>query len=151
MVEGLYGGRAVVRYLDLVGAALGFNVVKGCRIVCRKNPDTALEPMLEAERRRMDEVLARQARRFHDQLLRPPFPTPTLRQLLAFRLARTSIALELAEDRPDHAYYRERGWFESGYFYPARLGPLKRAAGAAFDRLAARAARPRTRAALAGQ
>ncbi len=40
-------------------------------------------------------------------------------------------------------YWRDHGWFDSGYYYPTRLGPLKRAAGAAFDRLAARSSRAR--------
>jgi multimeric flavodoxin WrbA len=143
VVEGLYGGRDVVKYLDLVGGALGFNVVKGSRIVCRKNPDTAHEPMLDDERRKMDDALARQSTRFHEQLTSPPFPEPTMLQLFGFRMARTSIRLELADDRPDHAYYRERNWFDSGYYYPTTLGPLKRAAGAAFDRIAARSSEPR--------
>ncbi len=143
VVEGLYGGRDVVKYLDFVGGALGFNVAKGSRIVSRKNPDTANEPMSDAERREMDEVLARHSRRFHEMLTRPPFPEPTMFRLFAFRMARTGIRLELAEDRPDHAYYRDHGWFDSDYYYPTRLGPLKRAAGAAFDRMAARSSRPR--------
>jgi multimeric flavodoxin WrbA len=143
VVEGLYGGRQVLRYLDLVGGGLGFNVVKGSRIVCRKNPDTAHEPMLDEERRRMDGSLAEHARRFHGLLTGPRFPEPTLLQLLAFRMARTSIGLELGDDRPDHAYYRDRGWFDSDYFYPTTLGPLKRAAGAVFDGLAARSSRAR--------
>jgi multimeric flavodoxin WrbA len=143
VVEGLYGGRDVVKYLDLVGGGLGFNVVKGSRIVCRKNPDTAHQPMLEEERRKMDEALALQSRRFHEQLTSPPFPEPTMFQLFAFRMARTSMRLELADDRPDHAYYRDHGWFDSDYYYPTKLGPLKRAAGAAFDRMAARSSRPR--------
>jgi multimeric flavodoxin WrbA len=145
VVEGLYGGRQVVNYLDLVGGGLGFNVVKGSRIICRKNPDAAHEPMLEEERRKMEEVLARQSGRFHEQLTAPPFPEPTMLQLFAFRMARTSIELEQAHDRPDHAYYRDRGWFDSDYWYPTQLGPLKRAAGAAFDRMAARSSRSRER------
>ena len=132
-----------MRYLDLVGRALGFNVVKGSRIVCRKNPDTAHEPLLDEERRAMDEALARQSRRFHEQLTSPPFPKPTMLQLFGFRMARTSIRLEQPEDYRDHAYYREHGWFDSDYYYPTRLGPLKRAAGALFDRMAARAPRQR--------
>jgi multimeric flavodoxin WrbA len=143
VVEGLFGGRAVVRYLDLVGRGLGFNVVKGSVVTCRKNPNTAREPMLEEERRRMDVVVAGLSRRFHAQLLAPAFPEPSLLQLWAFRTARTSIAVELGEDDRDHAYYREHGWLASDYFYPTRLGPLKRAAGAAFGRLAARSSRPR--------
>ena len=132
-----------MKFLDFVGGGLGFNVVKGSRIVCRKNPDTAYEPMLDAERRKMDEALVRHSRRFHEQLTSPPFPEPTLLQLFGFRMARTSMRLELAEDRRDKDYYRAHGWFESDYYYPTRLGPLKRAAGAAFDRLAARGSKPR--------
>ncbi len=143
VVEGLLGGRDVVRYLDLVGRGLGFNVVRGTCVVCRKNPDTAHEPMLEEERRAMDDALARLAGRFHEQLTSDPFPRPTLLQLFGFRMARTSIGLEQPPDRPDHVYYRDRGWFESDYYYPARLGPLRRAAGAAFDRIAARSSKPR--------
>ena len=143
VVEGIYGGRDVVKYLDFVGGALGFNVVKGSRIVCRKNPDAAHEPMLDEERRKMDGALARQSRRFHERLTSPQFPEPTMLHLFGFRMARTSIRLELADDRPDHAYYRDHGWFESDYYYPTRLGPLKRAAGAAFDRMAARSSKSR--------
>ncbi len=143
VVEGLFGGRAVVRYLDFVAGGLGFNVVKGSRIVCRMNPDTAQQPIAERERRRMDEVLARHSRRFHEQLTGQPFPRPSMLQLLGFRMARTSMRLELAEDRPDFVYYRDHGWFGSDYYYPTRLGLVKRAAGAAFDRMAARSSRSR--------
>jgi multimeric flavodoxin WrbA len=143
VIEGLYGGSDVVKYLDFVGGGLGFNVVKGSRIVCRKNPNTALEPMMEEERRRMEDALARQSRRFHERLSGPTFPTPSWFQLLAFRMARTSIRLELGEEYRDHAYYREQGWFDSDFYYPTKLGPLKRAAGALFDRVAARSSKPR--------
>src|SRR5512133_698314 len=54
VVQGFYGGEKVVRYLDFVGAGLGFDVVKGTCI-------TALEPMMEEGRRKMDEALARLA------------------------------------------------------------------------------------------
>lgn len=145
VVEGRYGGSAVVKYLDFVGGALGFNVVKGSSITCLKNPNTALEPMMEEERRRMDEALARHARRFHEQLSSPAFPAPSMLQLWAFRMARTGIELELGDDDRDHAYYRDHGWFDSDYYYPTKLGPLKRAAGAAFDRMAARGSKPRER------
>ncbi len=143
VVEGLYGGKDVLRYLEFVGLALGFNVVDGSRIVCKKNPDTADEPLLDEERRDMDGAIAAHARRFHAQLAAPPFPDPTFLQLFGFRMARTSIRLEQPEARPDHAYYRDRGWFASDYFYPTRLGLVKRAAGAAFDRMAARSSRRR--------
>jgi multimeric flavodoxin WrbA len=143
VAEGLFGGKAIVRYLDLVGRGLGFNVVHGCCVTARKNPNTAHDPLQEDERRRMEEAVAALGRRFHAQLSSPPFPAPSLVQLLAFRMARTSIAVELGEDDRDHAYYRERGWFDADYWYPTTLGPVKRAAGAVVDRLAARSSRSR--------
>ena len=58
-------------------------------------------------------------------------------------MARTCIRLEQAPGRRDPTYYRDRGWFDSAYYYPTKLGPFKRAAGAVFDRIAARISKPR--------
>jgi hypothetical protein len=33
-------------------------------------------------------------------------------------------------------YYSDKGWFESDYYYPTRLGALKKAAGNLIDSLA---------------
>jgi multimeric flavodoxin WrbA len=136
VVQGIYGGDAVVRYLDFVGGGLGFEVVKGTCI-------TALEPMTPQERRRMEGALAAQATRFHERLLSPAPAAPSLFQLWAFRAGRTTIRRTLREQDRDYGYYRDHGWFDSDYFYPTRLGPLKRLAGAAFDWMAERAAEPR--------
>jgi hypothetical protein len=38
---------------------------------------------------------------------------------------------------------RDKGWFESDYFYPTRLGLLKKAAGCLFDWIAARTTKER--------
>ena len=37
----------------------------------------------------------------------------------------------------DYRYYADKGWFESDYYYPTRLGALKKAAGHLFDSMAA--------------
>jgi hypothetical protein len=99
--------------------------------------------MLAAERRKMDDILARHGRRFHGMLKSPPFPEPSMLQLFGFRMARTSIRMEQTATRPDPVYYRDHGWFDSDYYYPTRLGPLKRAAGVVFDRIAARSSKAR--------
>jgi hypothetical protein len=57
---------------------------------------------------------------------------------MAFRMSRTSMKLTLGEDNRDYTHYRDHGWFDSPYYYPAKLGPFKKAAGAAFDWMAAR-------------
>jgi multimeric flavodoxin WrbA len=133
VVQGIYGGSKIVKYLDFVGMGLGFNVVKGSCV-------TALEPMSEQEQRKIDSTLAAHGRRFHAGLLRLPYPVPTLFKLWVFRASRTSIGM-LGETYRDYTYYRDKGWLESDYFYPVRLNVFKKAAGALFDYTASRSAK----------
>ncbi|HEX2988307.1 MAG TPA: NADPH-dependent FMN reductase, partial [Chloroflexota bacterium] len=97
----------------------------------------------EKERRKMQNALAKQSRRFHARLLESAYPTPSVLQLMMFRMGRTSAKLLADDDNLDHTYYRNQGWFDSDYFYPAKLGPLKKAVGAAFDWTAAHMAKQR--------
>jgi multimeric flavodoxin WrbA len=131
VVQGIYRGGQIVKYLEFVGKALGFNVVKGSCI-------RTLEPMDGKALERMQSKLAEQGRRLHARLLRPAYPKPSLFGLMIFRMGRTGFKQSLAEDDLDHVYYRDQGWFQSDYFYPTRLGPFKKAAGAFFDWVAAR-------------
>ncbi len=131
VVFGIWGGGKVVKYLDFVGAGLGFNAVQGSCVQTR-------EPMDAKALRKMERTLAEQSRRFHDQLMGPAYVAPSLFKLWIFRMGRSAIKRELSEDAADYRYYRDRGWFESDYYYPIRLSPLKKAAGAVFDRTGAR-------------
>jgi multimeric flavodoxin WrbA len=136
VAQGIYGGGKIVKYLDFVGMGLGFNTVRGTCF-------TAFEPMTEKEKQKMDGALASQSRRFYNQLGKPAYPTPTMLKLMAFRMGRTSIRLELDYRSSDYGYYKDKGWFESDYFYPARLGPLKKVAGSLFDSVQTRKTRNR--------
>lgn len=35
----------------------------------------------------------------------------------------------------DYEYYKEKGWFESGYYYDVHLGPMQRVVGRFSDLL----------------
>jgi len=131
VAQGIYGGSKIVKYLDFVGMALGFNVVKG---TCT----TALDPMSEKERGKIDSIVAGHSRRFLAGLSRPQYPVPTLFKVVAFRAARTSMRVMLDETSRDFTYYRDKGWFEADYYYPTRMGVLKRATGRLVDAIAAR-------------
>jgi multimeric flavodoxin WrbA len=136
VAQGIYGGHKIVKYLDFVGKGLGFNTVKGTCF-------TAFEPMTKKEKQRMDRALARQSRRFYESLMGPAYPVPPLFMLMAFRMGRTSMTLELDERSFDYRYYRDKGWLESDYFYPTRLGATKKAAGRLFESIQARMTRKR--------
>jgi multimeric flavodoxin WrbA len=126
VTQGFVGGRSARRYLDFVAPVLGFNRCKG---VCL----TGLDPMTEKEERRTRKAIARLSRRFHDHLNRPTHPVPSLLKLGMFRFSRKTVQRGLTEASRDYTWYRDQGWFESDYYYPVRLGPLKKAAGRLFD------------------
>ncbi|MBN2088827.1 flavodoxin family protein [candidate division KSB1 bacterium] len=131
VAQGIYGGDRIVNYLDFVGNGLGFNTVKGSCV-------TALEPMTENEKQKIDRALIKQSRRFYKRLMQPAYPAPTLFKLMAFRMSRTSIQLELDDSFRDYTHYNDKGWFESEYYYPVHLGPLKRLIGIFFESMAKR-------------
>jgi multimeric flavodoxin WrbA len=124
--QGIYGGRKIVSYFHFIGKGMGFNPVRGVSF-------TALDPMAETERRKMDRSLAKLARRFSGAMAGPAHPWPGWLYYTAFHSGRTKMQLELDASSFDYCYYRDKGWFESDYFYPARLGPLKKAAGRLID------------------
>ena len=129
VVQGIGKGEEIVKYLDFVGKGLGFNVVKGC---CLKT----LEPMTEKSQQKFDRLVEIQSRKFYAQLIKKEFPVPTLWWLMVFRMARTSIKKMLDESCRDFTYFRDKGWFESDYFYPVKLNPVKKLTGKIFDRMA---------------
>jgi hypothetical protein len=97
--------------------------------------------MTERQKQKIDRALAGQSRRFYERLIKPAYPLPTLFKLMAFRWARTSIGLMLDDSSRDYSYYKDKGWFESDYYYPTRLGVLRKAAGSLFDSIARRMTR----------
>jgi len=136
VVQGIYGGPKIVKYLDFIGSNLGFNMVKG-RVV------NSLEPMTDKQQKKNDRVLARHSRKFYERLMKPAPSTPTLIKLMIFRMSRTSLKLMLDDSYRDYTYYRDKGWFESDYFYPVRLGLPKGVAGRLIDSIARRTVRKR--------
>lgn len=136
VAQGIYGGKKIERYFDFVGKGLGFNTVRGTYF-------TALDPMESSEERKMSRALEKQSRRFYERLTGPAYPAPAMFWLVGFRSGRTKMRLELDESSFDYRYFRDKGWFESDYFYPVRLGPVKRLVGSVVDALQARATRKR--------
>ncbi len=122
VVQGMFRGGKIRDYLEFVAGGLGFRVVKGS--VMR-----TLEPMSEAALLKMDKALTDQSKRFHEGLLKPAFPAPSLLQLVMFRASRTGVRNSAPKDKRDYAYFGEQGWFESAFYYPVHLGAFKRAVG----------------------
>ena len=134
VTQGIYGGKDIIKYLDFVGQGLGFNTVKGCCITTR-------EPLPDKIEKKNNEVIKKQANKFHRKFKSKKYPPPALVRLIMFRMSRTNIKIELNEELRDYTYYREKGWFESDYYYPVKLNPFKKAIGKLFDNIAVSMAR----------
>jgi multimeric flavodoxin WrbA len=134
VAQGIYGGSKIVKYFNFIGGALGFNVVKGCCI-------NSLEPMTEKGRKKIEKIIDRQSRKFYTQLIKKEYPTPSIFELMIFRMARTSRKIMLNADFRDYAYCMENGWFESDYYYPANLNLVKKMIGRLFDMIATKIVR----------
>lgn len=126
--QGIYGGGKIVNYFNFIGKAMGFNVVKG---VCL----TTLEPITEKVQKKNSQVLEKLSRRFYNRLQKNKFPVPSLFDLFIFRMSRSRIKSMLDENFRDFSFYREKGWFESDFFYPVKLNPLIRLTGFITDKL----------------
>jgi hypothetical protein len=92
---------------------------------------------------RVDKALAGLSRRFYERMVKPAHPVPTFLKLMAFRMGRTSRRLMLGDSSRDYTHFKEKGRFESHYYYPTRLGALKKLAGNLFDWIGARMTRSR--------
>jgi multimeric flavodoxin WrbA len=136
--EGIYGGKKIVKYLNFVGFGLGFHVVKGAVIL-------TIVPISEEMQRKNDKILDRLSKRFYLQMVKGKYPPPSLLRLLIFRMARSSMGVMLNESNRDYSFYWKNGWFESEYYYPVKLNPVKKLAGNLIDRRVAYIARTKNK------
>ncbi|WP_248548237.1 flavodoxin family protein [Paenibacillus odorifer] len=132
--QGIFGGSKIVKYLSNMGENFGFQVTKGCVL-------TTLEPRTEVAQKKMTREIKKASERFYKDLMSPKTPVPSFLRLMLFRMSRTSIKTMLDDHSKDYRYYKEQGWFESGYYYPVSLGPIKRTAGLIFDFIGKRMAK----------
>jgi multimeric flavodoxin WrbA len=124
-------GDQIVEYLDILAMTLGFNVVKGTCV-------NAVEPRTEKDEQKIDTACARHARQFYAGMVQPAYPAPSLLMLAVFRTFRSLIRQASDDSTRDYRYYAEKGWLESDYYYPTRLGLMKKAAGRLLDSMAVR-------------
>ncbi|OFX84154.1 MAG: NADPH-dependent FMN reductase [Bacteroidetes bacterium GWF2_33_16] len=127
VVQGVYRGDKIVNYLNFIGKALGTNV-KGSCLITR-------EPIPEKRQKKNDEILENHSKRFYKQLIKKGLPSPSIFELMIFRLSRNGISKNLNETFKDYIYFKEKGWFESDFYYPVDLSFPKKIVGLMFDHI----------------
>jgi multimeric flavodoxin WrbA len=129
VVQGIYGGGNILKYLNFANEAMGFHISRG---FCA----TTLDPMTKLQKESLTRKVNQASARFYKELIRPVSP-PSFIRLMLFRFSRTSIK-HIDQTFRDYQYYKEKGWFESDYYFTAALGPIKKLAGNLFDLLGRR-------------
>jgi multimeric flavodoxin WrbA len=136
--QGIYGGGKIVKYFNFIGFGLGFNVVRGCCI-------NTIVPVTEERQRRNNKIIDKLSKRFYSKLAESKYPAPSLIKLFLFRMARSSMKIMLNETNRDYAFYKKNGWFESDYYYPVKLNPVKAWVGNLLDKRVAFIARTKNK------
>jgi multimeric flavodoxin WrbA len=126
VTEGVYGGNKIVNYFHFIANGLGFNPVKGVSLKTRM-------PISQKVNAKNELKLEKLSKRFYNSLIKEKFPKPSIIELMMFRMARSGIKRELNEDFKDFKHYKEKGWFESDFFYPVKLNVVQKLAGRLFD------------------
>jgi NAD(P)H-dependent FMN reductase len=122
-VQGVYGAKGTLSYLDEVARFWGFKTCPGLGLT------VPWDKPLPEEQQKIDEKLDKAAKRFYTPLNDPGDPIPGFKDVLIFRSVRT-VHSQAAGFKRDHDYYKEQGWFTSDYYYPTKLGLLKKIIGA---------------------
>ena len=114
-------GNQTQKYLESVGRNLGFDVIRGTTVITP-------EPIPEKELEKLKANIMNLAGRFNKRLNEGNPIKPSLFKIMTFRMTRSGLQssdLKLY----DYEYYKEKGWFESDYYYDIHLGPIQRVVG----------------------
>lgn len=136
VTQGFFGGGSIRKYLEDMGENFGFHVTRGSCV-------TTLEPTTERQQKKLAREIELSSERFYRGLMRQAPPPPSLFRLMLFRVSRTNLMVILDEKYRDYNHYREKGWFESDFYYDTSLGPAKKLAGYLFDFLGRQMAKHR--------
>jgi multimeric flavodoxin WrbA len=122
VVQGIYGGNKIVKYLDFIGGGLGFNISKGICVTTR-------EPVTEDQQKKINRKIKSSSKKFYRILNNPALPVPSILRLMVFRMSRTGIKESLNDTNYDYSFYKEKGWFELDYYYDVNLNIFKKILG----------------------
>lgn len=135
VTQGAYGGRGIDKYFRTTVGFWGGIYVPGAVLTLTSGSYVPANEWNSNEKAVAGKRLGGLAKRFAAMLDRQAMPSPSFFRVIMFRITRSAHKYG-GEDNKDARHFRESGWFDSAYFYPARLGMSKRAAGWLVDRLA---------------
>lgn len=130
VVQGVYGGKKVTKYIDELMSFWGCSTVKGAVISGALYPNSKVSQAVQNKTRdKLTAAVQRMTRAIDNYKPRHP----SFFRLAIFRMTRSSMKYSPEALSADKKYYTENGWMESKYYYPVKLEPVHAVFGAMID------------------
>lgn len=130
VVQGVYGGGRVCKYMNEVMEFWGMTTVKGGVLAGAVHVN---RPQSEEVTVKNQKVLDKAADKFLRELSNEAPRQPSLFRMMIFRSTRSGMKYSPEALPADKAYFEEKGWLSSDYYYPVRIGIFKRGVGNLVD------------------
>lgn len=133
VTQGIYGGEKILKYLKSIGSFWGGITVPGINLTLQSGAAYDLSiPWNEKEKANVGKATKKLAKNFVKALQGNRSPQPKWFNFFIFRSIRTLSKYAGGSDK-DSNYWNEKGWLESDYYYPVKLGVTKKIAGKLLD------------------
>lgn len=132
VVQGVYGGNKIVKYIEGLMGFWGCDSVKGVVVSGGIYPNSNLSKTIQDKNTKAISIATQ---RFSDAIENFKLRRPSFFKLAIFRMTRSSMKHSPEVLPADKKYFEERGWTESEYFYNIRLGFLRTIFGKQIDRM----------------
>ena len=132
VVQGVYGGKKIVKYIDELMSFWGCSQVKGAVINGGLYPSSKLS---EKTLIRNDLAMTKAIGRMTKAVQKHKTKQPTFFRLAIFRMTRSSMRYSPEALVADKAYFSDMGWFESQYYTKVKLDPIRIIFGSLVDRM----------------
>ncbi|MBV1757941.1 MAG: NAD(P)H-dependent oxidoreductase [Dethiosulfatibacter sp.] len=138
VVQGVYGGNKVAKYINEAMGFWGMQEVKGVVVSGGIYPKQGLKNDIMEKK---SKAIIKALERFSKELENEKPVKPTLFKLMIFRMTRSSMKYFDEALEPDKRYFETKGWLDSDYYYEVEINPIKKLIGKFFDMMVRRMAR----------
>jgi multimeric flavodoxin WrbA len=135
VVEGVYGGKKIIKYHDELMGFWGANITKGSVF---KGGLVYNDIFLDETK---DNIMIDRINSMKRNVEKSKFPNPSLFRLMIFRMTRSSMINFKEATEIDKQYYYDNGWNVSDYYYDVKLNIFQKLFGHFFDGMIRRMAR----------
>jgi multimeric flavodoxin WrbA len=132
VVQGAYGGKKVVEYINRLMSFWGCDTVKGAVVTGGLYPNSRIS---ESVQKKNEKTLSKWLKRFIGSMKDHKLKKPSFFRLAIFRMTRSAMKYSDEALKADKDYFAEKGWMDSRYYADVRLGPLKSLFGALIDNM----------------